>query len=100
MKCPLTAAVLMGTLLSASMPARASEQNTSAVGLEGEALIVRSISPNDLEGPLKTERVSDQQVNQQISQSPHSRRKLWVALVPLIAVVAILIWARASVPSD
>ena len=94
----IVAALLTGSLPMGSVSSRASDHTTTRaeqrfieLSTTRQGLMSTPLVPPDL--------TQNQSANQQANQSAHPRRKRWIALVPVIAVVAILIWARASVPS-
>ena len=101
MRYRIIAVVLAGWLLVGSVSSHASDDTTT---LAEQPFIELSTTEQGLmrtprEPPELTQN-QNQFANQQAKQSARSRRKRWiVALVPLIAVAAVLIWAWASSPS-
>src|SRR5881396_1969185 len=98
MRSRIIAVVLAGSLPMGSVSSHASDDTTTRgaqrfieLSTTRQSLMSTPLVPPDL--------TQNQSANQQAKQSAHPRRKRWIALVPVIAVVAILIWARASVPS-
>jgi hypothetical protein len=98
MRYRIVAVLLAGSLPMGSVSSRASDDTTTRAE---QRFIDLSTTRQGLMSTLLVppELTQNQSANQQANQSGHSRRKRWIALVPVIAVVAILIWARASAPS-
>ena len=98
MRSRIIAVVLAGSLPMGSVLSHASDDTTT----RGEQRFIELSTTR--QGLMSTPLVppgltQSQSANQKANQSAHPRRKRWIALVPVIAVVAILIWARASARS-
>ena len=101
MKCSMIATVIAGMLMTIATPLQAAEST------EPRELVVLSARPLPLGGRvigLIGERTRRQPHGLALTLSnasaqQHSRRKLWLAVAPLIVVGVLLIYAYASVPS-